>query len=121
MTHAALMFDNECLGQLEYEPTTMVIAMAGVVVSFLVEYVTKRILVAKLGPVAHHVTESRKIEPAKVNSEEDLESEDRQRRLQHHHAKISLIVMECGIIFHSIRQSRAFSHLPTSIKRLTGQ
>jgi zinc transporter 1/2/3 len=37
-THADLMFGNSCLGELQYEGTTAAIFMAGLMLSFLVDY-----------------------------------------------------------------------------------
>src|SRR5689334_8266307 len=43
-THAVLMFQNECLGELEYESTAAAILMAGIFLSFLVEYLGIRLV-----------------------------------------------------------------------------
>ncbi|KAF9871108.1 zip zinc transporter [Colletotrichum karsti] len=76
-THAQLMFGNECLGDLGFEGTTSAIVMAGIFLSFLVEYVGKRIVMAKMA--ANPTTVSR-LSPETV----------------------TVLVLECGIIFHSI-------------------
>ncbi|KAK0657913.1 hypothetical protein B0T16DRAFT_402728 [Cercophora newfieldiana] len=44
LTHAQLMFANECLGVLTYEATAAAIAMAGLFLSFLVEYLGHRLV-----------------------------------------------------------------------------
>ncbi|KAK5659013.1 hypothetical protein OQA88_1100 [Cercophora sp. LCS_1] len=44
LTHAHLMFTNECLGELTYEATAAAIAMAGLFLSFLVEYLGHRLI-----------------------------------------------------------------------------
>ncbi|KAL6352417.1 hypothetical protein LRP88_14184 [Fusarium phalaenopsidis] len=41
-THATMMFGNECLGELLYEATTAAIVMAGLFISFLIEYFVHR-------------------------------------------------------------------------------
>ncbi|TQN69406.1 Zinc transporter 3 [Colletotrichum shisoi] len=76
-THAQLMFGNECLGALEYEGTTSAIVMAGIFLSFLVEYIGKRMVMKKM---ASNPTATTRFSPQTV----------------------SVLVLECGIIFHSI-------------------
>ncbi|KAL0939928.1 zip zinc transporter [Colletotrichum truncatum] len=76
-THAQLMFANECLGELGYEGTTSAIVMAGIFLSFLVEYLGKRFVMAK---VAANPTAVSRLSPETV----------------------TVLVLECGIIFHSI-------------------
>ncbi|TEA22106.1 putative zinc transporter 8 [Colletotrichum sidae] len=76
-THAQLMFANECLGELGYEGTTSGIVMAGIFLSFLVEYIGKRFVMSKVA--ANPGTVSR-LSPETV----------------------TVLVLECGIIFHSI-------------------
>ncbi|KAK0613564.1 hypothetical protein B0T14DRAFT_569595 [Immersiella caudata] len=49
LTHAQLMFSNECLGELTYEATAAAVAMAGLFLSFLVEYLGHRFVHAKGG------------------------------------------------------------------------
>ena len=41
------MFSNECIGELGYEATTSAIVMAGLFLSFLVEYIGHRVVLAK--------------------------------------------------------------------------
>ncbi|KAK1579203.1 uncharacterized protein LY79DRAFT_672619 [Colletotrichum navitas] len=76
-THAQLMFGNECLGVLEYEATTSAIVMAGIFLSFLAEYVGKRIVTKKM---AGNPSAASRFSPETV----------------------TVLVLECGIIFHSI-------------------
>ncbi|EFQ27354.1 ZIP Zinc transporter [Colletotrichum graminicola] len=76
-THAQLMFGNECLGALGYEGTTSAIVMAGIFLSFLVEYVGKRIVMEKMASNPSTVS---RFSPETV----------------------TVLVLECGIIFHSI-------------------
>ncbi|KLU86022.1 zinc/iron transporter [Magnaporthiopsis poae ATCC 64411] len=76
-THAQLMFANRCLGRLEYEGVTSAIVMAGIFVSFAVEYVGKRIVLARAARAPGRVS---MISPETV----------------------TVLVLECGIIFHSI-------------------
>ncbi|KAF4921914.1 Zinc transporter 3 [Colletotrichum viniferum] len=76
-THAQLMFANECLGELSYEGTTSAIVMAGIFISFLVEYLGKRLVMVK---VAANPTSASRFSPETV----------------------TVLILECGIIFHSI-------------------
>lgn len=92
ITHAQLMFGNECL-ELHYESTATAIVMAGLFVAFLAEFVTTRILIAR----------------SKIVGDSDHVSEDDEKKelLGHSHAvnptdKISVMLLEAGIIFHSV-------------------
>lgn len=109
------MFNHECMGELEYESTTMAIAMAGVVISFLIEFVTNRILIARLERAQPPHVDA--VEPAdsvdkSPSSDDTAISHDPQERLRRIQAKTSVIIMECGIIFHSIRE---WSQRPQSL------
>ncbi|KAM0327155.1 hypothetical protein ACHAQA_006286 [Verticillium albo-atrum] len=76
-THAQLMFANPCLGALKFEGTTSAVVMAGIFLSFLVEYIGQRVVKSKLarGP--------------------DATSWFRPET-------VSIMVLEAGILFHSI-------------------
>ncbi|RCI11073.1 hypothetical protein L249_7536 [Ophiocordyceps polyrhachis-furcata BCC 54312] len=78
-THATLMFGNKCLGELGYEATTSAILMAGLVLSFVVEYVGQRVVAAK-----------RRTSPEQ-KAKALLSTE-----------VVSILVMEAGILFHSL-------------------
>ncbi|KAI0476928.1 hypothetical protein F4859DRAFT_480707 [Xylaria cf. heliscus] len=71
-THAALMFSNECLGELEYEAVTAAIVLAGLFLAFLVEHISHRVARKYWDRSAH---------PDDV---------------------VSVTVLEAGIIFHSL-------------------
>ncbi|KAI0595424.1 hypothetical protein F4775DRAFT_375687 [Biscogniauxia sp. FL1348] len=71
-THAYLMFTNECLGGLSYEATTSAIVMAGIFIAFLVEHTSHRI--ARRFLTRSHYSDE----------------------------VVSVMVLEAGIIFHSI-------------------
>ncbi|CAI7631509.1 uncharacterized protein N7487_004574 [Penicillium crustosum] len=116
-THANLMFTNECLGELEYEATTSAVVVAGIFIAFLLEYIGHRIIVAR----------NSKNTPTETASSES-ESQQTQQKGQHDHSpdqqqqctlaglghthgsldltgpnsKFSVMVMEAGILFHSI-------------------
>ncbi|KAK7932534.1 Zip-domain-containing protein [Apiospora marii] len=73
-THASLMFENKCLGQLDYEATPAAILLAGVFVSFVVEFLSHRFF-------------SRPQESEGQQASSDL---------------INIFVLESGILFHSL-------------------
>ncbi|CAG9941358.1 unnamed protein product [Clonostachys rosea f. rosea IK726] len=82
-THASMMFSNDCVGELEYEGVTSAIVMAGIFLSFLVEYVGHRIV------------------QAKIRSEAALGTQERSKALISSEV-VSITVMEAGILFHSL-------------------
>lgn len=101
------MFTNECLGALSYEATTSAVVMAGVFLAFLIEYGSHRILLA------------RSRNSAKGGQEPSTESATTPDKTQqpalstfadHHlpsssvsaNTYLNVLVMEAGIIFHSI-------------------
>ncbi|KAL2889906.1 Zinc transporter 9 [Ceratocystis lukuohia] len=83
LTHAMLMFENECLGRLEYESTATAIVMAGVFVSFLTEYMGHRYINWKQS--------KNKANPEQNALELALSNE-----------MVNIVVMEAGIVFHSL-------------------
>ncbi|KAJ5437892.1 uncharacterized protein N7458_008890 [Penicillium daleae] len=111
-THASLMFTNECLGELDYEATTSAVVMAGIFLAFLFEYIGHRFTTAKarravMSPSEHSSSQ----EPAR---KDDVPSHQQSTlaHLGHTHGspldptgpttKFSVLVMEAGILFHSI-------------------
>lgn len=102
LTHSQMMFSNECIGILEYEATAMAIAMAGVFLAFLVDW------------SAHRFVTSRQEEVVVSSSSKGVEEEHGSSGMGMPHNmgchtvgksedKVSVAVMEAGIIFHSIR------------------
>ncbi|KAH3007612.1 hypothetical protein KXV73_008399 [Aspergillus fumigatus] len=84
-THANLMFTNECLGELEYEATTSAVVMAGIFLSFLFEYIGHRIILARATRTTGQPTAAAAAaDPTNPNT------------------KLSVLVMEAGVVFHSI-------------------
>ncbi|KAI5917024.1 hypothetical protein F4810DRAFT_716867 [Camillea tinctor] len=71
-THAYLMFTNECLGELSYEATTSAVVMAGIFIAFIIEYTSHRVARKFL---------------TRTHYNDDV---------------VSVMVLEAGIIFHSI-------------------
>lgn len=86
------MFSNECIGELGYEATTAAILMAGIFLSFLVEYLGHRVVLAKAKASAALSPSERK---SVFLSTEVL----------------SILVMEAGIIFHSLCKWIAVTNL----------
>ncbi|KAJ4024004.1 high-affinity Zn(2+) transporter zrt1 [Fusarium irregulare] len=82
-THAFLMFSNQCIGDLGYEATTSALAMAGIFLSFLVEYIGNRVVLAKTRASADLSVAEKK--NAWLSTE-----------------VFSVLVMEVGILFHSL-------------------
>ncbi|SPO01188.1 related to zinc transporter [Cephalotrichum gorgonifer] len=84
--HAMLMFQNSCIEGIEYEGTAAAICMAGVFISFLIEYLGNRYLRARL---------AKKLINA---SPEDCCVEKHNAHME----MMNINIMEAGIIFHSI-------------------
>ncbi|KEQ75127.1 putative ZIP zinc transporter, partial [Aureobasidium namibiae CBS 147.97] len=108
-THAELMFANHCLGGLKYEATTAAIVMAGIVISFVPEYVGARIFLWRLSkhsvPASSTPEQSHDSKGAETNAASVghhlIHSGDAQEQspaLQ----KLKVNIMEAGIIFHSL-------------------
>ncbi|KAF4431414.1 Zinc-regulated transporter 1 [Fusarium acutatum] len=83
-THASMMFGNECLGELLYEATTAAIVMAGLFISFLIEFCVQRAMRWQLTKKTE--TDSAYLSPKAVAKAE----------------MANITIMEAGIIFHSI-------------------
>ncbi|GAB1317470.1 high-affinity Zn(2+) transporter zrt1 [Madurella fahalii] len=82
LTHAILMFQNECLGELSYEATPAVILMAGIFVSFLAECCVQQILMWRSA-------KKRKTLENIVGAEISADL-------------VNVVILEAGIIFHSL-------------------
>ncbi|KAL5611850.1 hypothetical protein BROUX41_000576 [Berkeleyomyces rouxiae] len=83
LTHAMLMFENECLGRLEYESTATAIAMAGLFMSFVIEY------------IGHRYVNWKQAKNKEETNQSALE-------LSTQNEMIDIMVMEAGIVFHSL-------------------
>ena len=81
------MFQNQCLGELAYESTAAAILMAGIFISFLVEYAGSRL-------VQWHEDKKR---PENVESAEHAHSPSASRT-----DMVNITVLEAGVIFHSL-------------------
>ncbi|KAL2825867.1 ZIP zinc transporter-domain-containing protein [Aspergillus pseudoustus] len=120
-THADLMFSNDCLTGVEYEATTSAIVMAGIFLSFLTEYIGHRYICARAArsgantaqPAATPETTETGSNASKSAAEAVAATPHQHATLAgfgHHHGgdptnpntKVSVLVMEAGVIFHSI-------------------
>lgn len=109
-THADLMFGNECLSELQYEGTTAAIFMAGLFLSFLVDYAGARFVQWRQNKHIGSNTEA----PTAVLAGDDKSAGSSTSGLAHAHGpmrattpmeeKINVINLEAGIIFHSVRE-----------------
>ncbi|KAK3365441.1 hypothetical protein B0H63DRAFT_387792 [Podospora didyma] len=89
-THANLMFENECLGELAYESTASAILMAGIFVSFLVEYAGVRLMQwhgAKKACSSSAESPAALESPLLVAARAEI---------------INISVLEAGVLFHSL-------------------
>lgn len=82
------MFENECLGELSYEATSAAILMAGLFLSFLVEYAGNRL-------IQWHEA---KAQPGTAESPGDGHAAPAART-----DMVNITVLEAGVIFHSLR------------------
>lgn len=106
-THAELFFSNDCIEGIEYEATAGAILIAGLFVTFIIEYVAHRWIDRK-----RHMFEKRSAS-APATAEANTQKEASEGTLsetssseQHYTPKslaLNTAVMEAGIIFHSIR------------------
>ncbi|KAI0463769.1 hypothetical protein LJB42_002774 [Komagataella kurtzmanii] len=108
ITHAEMMWSNECMAPLDYEATGTSITMAGIFLCFAIEYFIKRIALARLKK-ADAKNAQEEIEVTDENPKEN-ELSDSSSSLERGGTvavpplsrKISVIMLEAGIIFHSI-------------------
>jgi zinc transporter 1/2/3 len=117
-THADLMFSNSCLGELQYEGTTAAIFMAGLMLSFVVDYIGARFVQWRQNKHKGISTET----PAGAGDDKSAETSasatpDNSFVHSHSHShgamrtvtpmeeKINVMNLEAGIIFHSIRKT----------------
>lgn len=131
LTHASLQFASQCLGELDYEATTTAIVMAGAFLTFLVEFLGGRYIMhrrsretAVASALADGSSAGSSISGPKAENSENLGAPDDLEMSRQpppppvYHAgqghghdiietddKLSVWVMEMGIIFHSICMS----------------
>jgi hypothetical protein len=112
-THAQLMFQNECLGELQYEATTSAIFLAGLFLSFMVDYLGARLMLWRQNKHAVSDSEGASAIDAQTKSTsatpDAIVSPHTTAHGEHVHLhgsteeKLNVIVLEAGIIFHSLR------------------
>ena len=112
------LFANPCIGELSYEATATAISMAGIFSAFLVEYVGDRVLQIRAKKQQTPTTVGLEASEAVVGKEDTGSngSEPHVHNHVHTHShgahshgpvvndKLAVVVMEAGIIFHSIRK-----------------
>ncbi|KAI4091144.1 MAG: hypothetical protein LQ344_004257 [Seirophora lacunosa] len=102
LTHADLMFANECLGTLQYEATTTAIVIAGAFLTFLLQYTSLRLYearsrsVASMSGVSH--TESMNGDTLDKSRQSNVPVKEHVPRMDD---PLSVFTLEMGIIFHS--------------------
>ncbi|KAE9983697.1 hypothetical protein BLS_003844 [Venturia inaequalis] len=123
-THANLMFQNKCLGELSYESTTSAILIAGFFLSFLVDYLLQRLVQSRNAKtVPAEPEEERLLSPSldesivnhyqsitKSNGRKERPATSATPLLTHDHSTINVerssalnvLILEAGIIFHSL-------------------
>ncbi len=121
-THATLMFASECLGELNYEATTSAVVMAGIFLSFLIDYVSHRIV---------HRRRNQRLslngDSSRTGVEPPENGTDKTQGTVHHPTEqhlaglasnrtsiLDVIVLESGIIFHSLRKRALLSFIRVS-------
>ncbi|KAI5776272.1 putative ZIP zinc transporter [Geopyxis carbonaria] len=108
LTHAALMFDNPCVGPLRYEATTTAIAMAGLVAAWAVEAIGERFVDARRTTRNNSISSSSIEKPLDAATASDSECGPACSPACDAAASdaaadtLSVAVMEAGIIFHSV-------------------
>ncbi|KAK5714349.1 high-affinity Zn(2+) transporter zrt1 [Elasticomyces elasticus] len=95
-THAELYFGSECLGGLDYEATTGAILMAGLFLTFIIEYVAHRVSNRNTSTTTQPSTSDPKT--TDVASEDSL----RPTNTAPQNLTLATTIMEAGIIFHSL-------------------
>lgn len=109
------MFTNDCLGELEYEATTSAVVMAGIFLAFLVEYIGHRIILARGSKTPATTPENPDQSPTESKEQPNTHQCQQSNALAglgHSHGsphdptkpttKFSVLVMEAGVLFHSI-------------------
>jgi zinc transporter 1/2/3 len=107
-THAELFFSNDCIEGIEYEATAGAIMIAGLFITFIIEYIAHRWVDRK----RHMFERSNATSPATAepNAQKETsegtssESSSSEQNYTPKSLTLNTTVMEAGIIFHSIRQ-----------------
>lgn len=108
------MFSNECLGSLEYEATATAIAMAGIFLAFFFEYFGKYLNRAHAKKSGSPVDSEQNIDHPSESFQQSKESQQTNTTaVDHMHrppgsnpdTQFNVLILEAGIVFHSIRTS----------------
>lgn len=112
LTHAQMMFANECIGTLQYEATASAIAMAGLFLAFVIDWSAHRFMTSRQETATASLNSSNSaLESGVEGKGEDDEHKNTNMGMPHNlgchdvghtEDKVSVAVMEAGIIFHSI-------------------
>ncbi|SZE99445.1 unnamed protein product [Blumeria hordei] len=109
LTHAELMFANTCLGELKYEATATSIAVAGTFMAFLVDFTSHRLAhwrQSKIVPSTYDEKCTQHESDDSTDNPPDLAAFSHHNHSIPHGAlsssAISLIILEAGIVFHSL-------------------
>lgn len=107
LTHAALLFANECVGKLAYEATPTAISMAGIFLTFVIEYFSHRLVdrrkpPARVSPASSPVVASEASAKPEAAEEGSASVSAGRQEIAGPDDPWSVTVMEAGIIFHSI-------------------
>lgn len=98
MTHADLMWGSSCI-ELKYEATGTAITMAGIFLTFILEYgAHKFVMMRGLKKVQQQTDEEKKIS----DEETSVVSHEGHDHFLGANDKVSILAMEAGIVFHSI-------------------
>lgn len=99
------MFGNKCLGNLKYEATTTAIMMAGMFVTFMMEYIGSRVINSRVHPESDSEVSVASSTQQAHNKDQSTECGLSPEASHHHFApndNLSVALLEAGIIFHSI-------------------
>lgn len=99
------MFTNECLGELQYEATAAAIFMAGLFLTFIVEYTTHRISDSMTGKKQQTLQPAALPASAKEASVTSASVDAASTIPVRQHETAGVLVLEAGIIFHSLSKS----------------
>lgn len=106
LAHAAMMWDSSCI-TLSYEGTSTAITMAGIFVTFLIEFLANRLIRARQELAPADEGNEKKLEESEGKVEDSSESNSIEH-VGHSHLgvlpndKLSVMIMEAGIVFHSV-------------------
>uniref|UniRef100_A0A060SWL9 ARAD1A06138p n=1 Tax=Blastobotrys adeninivorans TaxID=409370 RepID=A0A060SWL9_BLAAD len=96
MTHASLMWENDCLGELDYEATGSAITMAGLFLAFMLEYLGCRLF------GGHNHDGEVRVKDSENNMETQNITTVNNSGILEPNSHVSVWMMEAGIVFHSI-------------------